>query len=59
MSKCRILMTPLKQPDEIKAGYRRLGLKKLTGTTRVNPRLAFTRTQFTHELPRVQKGIII
>lgn len=59
MSKCRILMTQLKQSDEIETGYSRLGLKKLTGKARIDPHLDFTRTQFANELPRAQKGMSI
>lgn len=52
-------MTPLKQMGDINMEYSSAGLKKLTGTSRANPSLGFTREQFVHELPLAQKGMSI
>ncbi|HBA9567190.1 TPA: HipA domain-containing protein [Escherichia coli] len=58
MANCRILLTPLNERDE-QRGYSTQGLKRLSGTAKLNPRLGFTRTQFVQELPRQQKGMSI
>lgn len=59
MSHCRITMTPLSQPNEVEAGYSLKGLKTLTGSSKTNPQLDFTRAQFTQEMPKKQKGMSI
>lgn len=59
MTQCRILMIPLTKSNEIVMGYTNKGLKALTGSSRINPRLNFTRKQFIHELPKRQKGMSI
>lgn len=58
MANCRILLTPLNERDE-QRGYSTQGLKRLSGTAKLTPRLGFTRTQFVQELPRQQKGMSI
>ncbi len=45
MANCRILLTPLNERDE-QRGYSTQGLKRLSGTAKLTPRLGFTRTQF-------------
>ncbi len=58
MAVCRILLTPLAEKDR-DAGYSAHGLKHLSGSTKMNPQLPFTRSQFVQELPAVQKGMSI
>lgn len=58
MSFCRILLTPLAVKDQV-SGYSARGLKHLSGSSKTDPQLPFTRSQFVQELPGVQKGMSI
>lgn len=59
MTRCRILLTPLNGKSQQAKGYSISGLKKLTGQSRIETRLAFTRSQFVQTLPQKQKGMSI
>ncbi|HKM98835.1 MAG TPA: HipA domain-containing protein [Buttiauxella sp.] len=57
--RCHILLTPLLQAKEQASGYSSKGLKQLTGSSKMNPQLSFTRNEFIHELPKAQRGMSI
>ncbi|MGB7801687.1 type II toxin-antitoxin system HipA family toxin [Buttiauxella sp.] len=57
--RCHILLTPLLLAKEQESGYSSKGLKHLTGSTKLNPQLSFTRNEFIHELPKAQRGMSI
>jgi serine/threonine-protein kinase HipA len=59
MNRCRILLTRLESEAEQTSGYSTRGMKKLTGSARVEPYLGFTRTQFVQQLPQQQQGMSI
>ncbi|QUG73893.1 type II toxin-antitoxin system HipA family toxin [Erwinia sp. E602] len=59
MTRCRILLTPLNGEAARAKGYSVGGLKALTGQSRTEPQLSFTRSQFVQELPQKQKGMSI